>query len=126
MACAECDGTGQAILMNSWFIADGYRRQQCGLCDGTGKGSSVGGRYGIPGFRKTALARIEKWGGMRPHTQPLYAALEAFRRTPNTRTAAAAISIAEALCAIEGLSAIDLSMVRRECGPAALAELRSA
>ena len=34
--CHICDGSGRLVLMNSWFPADGYRRERCGICGGTG------------------------------------------------------------------------------------------
>lgn len=38
-ACCLCEGTGHLYLMRSWFPADGYYRQQCGICGGSGKSS---------------------------------------------------------------------------------------
>lgn len=34
--CMTCGGTGWQWLSNSWFIADGWRKEKCGICDGTG------------------------------------------------------------------------------------------
>lgn len=35
--CETCGGTGKIYCRNSWFPADGYRRERCGICRGTGK-----------------------------------------------------------------------------------------
>lgn len=35
--CANCGGTGHIVLMNSWFPADGYHSERCGICKGTGR-----------------------------------------------------------------------------------------
>ena len=37
--CALCGGTGWLLYMNSWFIRDGLRREQCGICGETGGAS---------------------------------------------------------------------------------------
>lgn len=37
--CRLCGGTGKQIAMNSWFIADGFRRLRCGICGGSGNSS---------------------------------------------------------------------------------------
>lgn len=33
--CEVCGGTGLILTMRSWFPADGYSRQRCGICQGT-------------------------------------------------------------------------------------------
>lgn len=40
-SCRLCDGTGKIVLMKSWFKADGYRRERCGICSGTGQSSYI-------------------------------------------------------------------------------------
>jgi hypothetical protein len=35
-ACQSCLGTGWLLCMNSWFLADGFRRERCGICAGSG------------------------------------------------------------------------------------------
>jgi len=34
--CGTCFGTGQVLCLRSAFIADGYRRERCGICSGSG------------------------------------------------------------------------------------------
>lgn len=34
--CANCGGTGQFVLMKSWFLSDGFRKTRCGICAGSG------------------------------------------------------------------------------------------
>lgn len=34
--CGACGGTGRIICLNSMFMADGLRKERCGICDGTG------------------------------------------------------------------------------------------
>ena len=70
--CRRCDGTGQVLLMNSWFTSDGYRREQCGIC--AGSGVNPPGYTAWPGddaFRKRALANIKAWGGLVPRGRAL-------------------------------------------------------
>lgn len=57
-ACAVCDGTGKLVLMNSWFIIDGFRRARCGICHGTGKSSFRDGPYEASQRRLRALASV--------------------------------------------------------------------
>ena len=38
-SCGTCFGTGQVLCLRSAFIADGYRRERCGICSGIGKSS---------------------------------------------------------------------------------------
>lgn len=35
-ACATCGGTGKIFAAKSMFLADGFRRLNCGICDGSG------------------------------------------------------------------------------------------
>lgn len=35
--CRQCGGTGFVILDRSWFKADGYRKERCGVCEGAGQ-----------------------------------------------------------------------------------------
>lgn len=34
--CVLCDGTGKLVLRRSWFPADGYGTERCGICRGSG------------------------------------------------------------------------------------------
>lgn len=34
--CRACDGDGTVLLMKSWFLGDGFRRERCGWCGGSG------------------------------------------------------------------------------------------
>ncbi|WP_156330353.1 hypothetical protein [Bosea vaviloviae] len=38
-SCRLCAGSGQMVVMRSWFHADGYRRIRCGICHGSGESS---------------------------------------------------------------------------------------
>ena len=35
--CDCCLGTGKQLIMRTWFVGDGYKRERCGTCSGTGK-----------------------------------------------------------------------------------------
>lgn len=39
--CKWCDGSGYWLLLRSWFVSDGYRRERCHVCNGTGKHSGI-------------------------------------------------------------------------------------
>lgn len=38
-ACSLCAGTGKVVLRNSWFDADGFRKERCAICGGSGQSS---------------------------------------------------------------------------------------
>lgn len=65
--CKYCDGDGKVLILNSWFVADGYRRERCDICAGTG--INPAGFTAPPehvAFMKRAKARIRQWGGLKP------------------------------------------------------------
>jgi hypothetical protein len=37
MTCRTCGGTGRIYCAKSWFPADGYTKERCGVCGGTGE-----------------------------------------------------------------------------------------
>ena len=70
-ACEWCEGKGSVPLMKSWFLADGFRRNRCGVCSGTG--------INPPGFHadrehRAFLAHADEhiaaWGGLSPPRPP--------------------------------------------------------
>lgn len=65
--CLNCEGTGKVLLLKSWFVTDGYRRERCGICGGSGVNPP--GYKQFPGhgaFLRKANARIREWGGLQP------------------------------------------------------------
>lgn len=40
--CPVCIGTGRLVLRRSWFTADGFRSERCGICQGSGECSARG------------------------------------------------------------------------------------
>lgn len=73
--CLNCEGAGKVLLLNSWFTADGYRRERCGICGGSGVNPP--GYTQWPGhaqFLAEAHARIAKWGGMKPSSRRMISA----------------------------------------------------
>ena len=67
--CLNCEGQGAVLLLRSWLIADGYRRERCGICGGSGVNPD--GYKQWPGharFLRRANERIARWGGLRPIT----------------------------------------------------------
>lgn len=61
--CKLCDGSGKVLLMNSWFVTDGYRRERCGICGGTGESA-----YLPPdvAYQRIARERVAEWGALKP------------------------------------------------------------
>jgi hypothetical protein len=55
-SCAICDGSGQLVLMNSWFTSEGYRRERCGFCHGTGQSNYRNGDWETAQRRLRALS----------------------------------------------------------------------
>lgn len=66
--CTNCGGTGKLLLMKSWFLNDGYRRERCGICAGSGESS-----YRVPAeearHQKECRERVKLWGGLVPPPQ---------------------------------------------------------
>lgn len=64
--CRTCGGTGAILSHRSWFPADGFSRDKCGICGGTGQSSYRDDPEYIA-FQKTARAA-------RKHAAPAQAA----------------------------------------------------
>lgn len=63
--CVNCEGTGKALVSNSWIVSDGYRRERCGVCGGSGiNPPGYTAWAGNAAFQKQARENISKWGGL--------------------------------------------------------------
>ena len=69
-SCATCGGKGWQLLNNSWQLADGFRKERCGICAGTGD-SVVAGEAAFVRMQAACRKIVgEKWNGRlvpRPH-----------------------------------------------------------
>jgi len=60
-----CNGTGKLLLLNSWFVIDGYRYERCGICGGSGESSYKPENEAVR-FQKAARSNVEQWGARKP------------------------------------------------------------
>lgn len=63
--CGACAGSGSWLLMNSMFVADGFRRERCHVCLGTGEHPFKSDREWTA-FQAKARSCVKHWGGLRP------------------------------------------------------------
>lgn len=67
--CKTCGGTGSQLLLVSMFMADGLRRERCGICSGGGQ-SSYPNSPEFVRFQKRARLSFPKHPDLQPEQVP--------------------------------------------------------